>query len=130
MREREIYYRTRKSYLENRDLLFFTLCCFFGVLFLVPVSVVCCSLRGSNVSMGGRQWRDPQVLSRLHRCGGAPMKKKTCRFGNDFGVMRRIQHHFSNKYVFLVSCLPPSGCIFFDFDGRNFCVNVQHSGVY
>lgn len=31
----------------------FTLCCFFAVLFIIPFSVVCCCLRGSNVSSHG-----------------------------------------------------------------------------
>eukprot|EP00913_Durusdinium_trenchii_P015794 g14842.t1 len=43
----------------------FTLCCFFGLLFLVPFSVVCCCLRGSNVSTGGVS---AETLKIFHAC--------------------------------------------------------------
>ena len=43
----------------------FTLCCFFAVLFLVPFSVVCCCLRGSNVSSHGVS---AETLKIFHAC--------------------------------------------------------------
>ncbi|CAJ1398588.1 unnamed protein product [Effrenium voratum] len=43
----------------------FTLCCFFAVLFVVPFSVVCCCLRGSNVSAAGISG---ETLKVFHAC--------------------------------------------------------------
>eukprot|EP00931_Biecheleriopsis_adriatica_P087086 TRINITY_DN61606_c0_g1_i1.p1 TRINITY_DN61606_c0_g1~~TRINITY_DN61606_c0_g1_i1.p1 ORF type:complete len:984 (+),score=224.00 TRINITY_DN61606_c0_g1_i1:83-3034(+) len=43
----------------------FVLCCFFSLLFGVPLSIVCCCLRGSNVSSGGVSG---ETLKIFHAC--------------------------------------------------------------